>query len=302
MRSSILIWTTLLSHLRAMPVPLHADMASRGIHSLFKLNHSLMHRDEELLPPNPRNTMPSHTGKTSPGEFPMCTEENTPFPPFCLPHHGADVTVDATYYVTWNADFYPANAKITIELRYANSTQGDSAFTSGQTVNSYGYLPVHMQSDWLQGKPQNALTLYIIELEPTSDQRASARQGPTIMLHPKAVEHYQPPPPLPMNKLALYVGLPLSLAVVVLVVAGLFFGMRDSRRVALGNVMGSRRLGKLTHRRRDSREKLLRGSHDLLRKYTSDHESTGSDDMSEIERTASYAFKLDPSKLKSWKA
>lgn len=53
-----------------------------------------------------------------------------PFAPFCLPQDGANVVVDATYYITWNADFYPLNASITIEMRYSNSTARDSAFTS----------------------------------------------------------------------------------------------------------------------------------------------------------------------------
>lgn len=100
------------------------------------------------------------------GDFPICTDLNGPIAPFCLPKDGADVTADATYYVTWNADFYPLNATITIELRYANSSQGDSAFTSEKTDNSYGYISLPMQKEWLQGKPYNALTLYIIELDP----------------------------------------------------------------------------------------------------------------------------------------
>lgn len=147
-------------------------------------------------------------------DFPICTDLKGPLAPFCLPEDGANVTVDATYYVTWNADFYPLNTTITIEMRYANSTQGDSAYTSERTDNSYGYLPLHMQKEWLQGKHYNVLTLYIIELDPTSGNRASARQGPTVVLHPRPVEHYKPPPQIPFNKKALYVGLPVSLGVV----------------------------------------------------------------------------------------
>lgn len=235
----------------------------------------------------------------------MCIDRHTKFPPFCLPQHGADVVVDATYYVTWNADFYPPNAQITIELRYSNATQGDSAFTSAPTDNSYGYLPLHMQHEWLQGKFHNELTLYIIEMEPTSGHRASARQGPTITLHPKVVEHYKPPPPMPINKTALYVGLPVSLVVVISVVAGLFFGMRERRRIGLGNIMGSCNdgcpVGK-TEPFLESQRELL-GS--LAKGYVDDRESrysevAGSECYDDVERTASFAFKRDPSTLKSW--
>ena len=190
-----------------------------------------------------KNSTPQYDYISPSRDFPICTDLDTPLVPFCLPHDGADVFVDATYYVTWNADFYPLNATITIELRYSDSTEGDSAFTSARVDNSYGYVPIHMSGEWLQGKSQNALTLYIIELEPASDRRASAQQGPTITLHTKPMERYRHPPPLPFNKVALYIGLPVSLGVVITVVAGLFFGMRESRRIGIGNIMGSRGKG-----------------------------------------------------------
>lgn len=252
---------------------------------------------------NNRTSEPS-----SAGDFPICTAVDGPVSPFCLPQDGTDMTVDATYYVTWNADYYPLNATITIELRYSNSSQGDSAFTSEKTANSYGYITLYMRKEWLQAKSRNYLTLYIIELDPTSGRRASARQGPTITLHPKPIEHYKPPPQLPYNRLALLIGLPVSLAVVILVVAGLFFGMRERRKIAVGNIMGSRdkgyAIGKSKNQRLGSggvskadldRLDGLRA----LRKYTDDY-SERSSEASDLEHSGSNPFKHEVSRLKSW--
>ncbi|GKZ70932.1 hypothetical protein AnigIFM50267_006606 [Aspergillus niger] len=192
----------------------------------------------ERIEPPLNSTMAIRRSSPTPGDFPICRDPRGAARPFCLPEDGANVTVGGTYYITWDADFYPLNATITIELRYADPVEGDSTFTSDRTDNSYGYTHIHMQQEWLQGKQQNPLTLYIIELDSVSDKRASARRGPTVVLHPKPVQHLLSPPPTSFNKLALYIGLPVSLSVVILVVAGLYFGMRESRRIDLGNIGG----------------------------------------------------------------
>lgn len=245
---------------------------------------------------------------TSAGEFPVCTDVNGTFSPFCMPTDGADVTVDASYYVTWNADFYPLNATITIELRYSNSSEGDSAFTSERTDNSYGYIPLRMRSEWLQGKSRNSLTLYIIELDSTSDRRASARQGPTVTLHPRPVEHYQAPPPLPFNKLALIIGLPVSLGVVILIVSGLFFGMRRTRKIGVEHARKSRGkgygIGKSKNQRMGFSKWKAGDDADALRKYSDVDEGMSeiaeSDLYGDLYRTGGYAFGSKVAKLKSW--
>ncbi|RHZ50072.1 DUF4448 domain-containing protein [Aspergillus thermomutatus] len=245
-----------------------------------------------------------------PGDFPICTDFNGPIAPFCLPKDRADVIVDATYYVTWNADFYPLNASITIELRYSNSSQGDSAFTSEKTDNSYGYIPLHMQKEWLQGKSYNALTLYIIELDPTSGSRASAREGPTVILHSRPIEHYKPSPQIPFNRTALYIGLPVSLGVVIAVVAGLAFGMRKSRRLGLRDVVSTRGrgygIGKSKNQRLgNKRESNGPDSLAALNKYAEDlgegfSEFEGSEKSHGLERSGSFACRQEVSRLKTW--
>ncbi|OGM41121.1 hypothetical protein ABOM_010179 [Aspergillus bombycis] len=212
-------------------------------------------------------------------DFPVCTDVDGPFTPFCLPQDGANVVVDATYFVTWNADFYPLNASINIEMRYSNTTVGDSAFTSEKTDNSYGYLPLYMRKEWLLEKAQNDLTLYLIELNPASGTRASIRKRPMITLHPKPVEHHKPSPPMTFNKTALFIGLPVSLSIIIIVVAGLFFGIRESRRIGLRSVMGPRGKGyevgkSKSQRLRKSRSEFYRSTAaSALEKYTDDTDS-----------------------------
>ncbi|KAE8374778.1 hypothetical protein BDV26DRAFT_300040 [Aspergillus bertholletiae] len=244
-------------------------------------------------------------------DFPVCTHFDGPFVPFCLPQNGTDVVVDATYYVTWNADFYPLNASITVEMRYSNNTVGDSAFTTEKTENSYEYLPLYMHKEWLQGKVQNDLTLYFVELNPASDTRASIQKGPMITLHPKPVEHYKPSPPMAFNKTALCIGLPVSLGIIIVVVADLFFGMWESRRIGLGNAMGSRgkgyEIGKSKSQRlRKSRSKFYHSNTvSASSKYMDDpdlglSEMVDSDLYNEIERAARLTFRQDSMRLKSW--
>ncbi|KAL2832794.1 hypothetical protein BJY01DRAFT_225632 [Aspergillus pseudoustus] len=252
------------------------------------------------------------SSRVSSGDFPVCTDLKSPFVPFCLPEDGADVLVDTTYYVTWNADFYPLNATITIELRYFDSLEGSSAFTSEKTDNSYGYIPLHMRKDWLQNKLNNTLTLYIIELDSTLDRRASARQGPTITLRPRPVEHYKPSPPARFNSLALCIGLPVSFAVVSIVVITLVCSMRRTRDAMANIFSNSRRRGYGIARSRaqrlkgNGRESSDSGESASSKRYPTDIEAgllerTGSGRYAhDHERGASYPFRRDGSRLKSW--
>ncbi|KAL4932712.1 DUF4448 domain-containing protein [Aspergillus undulatus] len=267
-------------------------------------NVSIANHNATTAPANASNRFSS-------GDFPVCTDLEGPFVPFCLPEDGADVQVDTTYYVTWNADFYPLNATITIELRYLDSLEGSSAFTSEKTDNSYGYIPLHMDKEWLQGKPNNTLTLYIIELDSTLDRRASARQGPTITLRPRPVEHYKPSPPPRFNKLALCIGLPVTLVVVIIVVVTLVFSMRKSRDSIVSSAFWSSRrrgygLGKSRPQRLKSDSKESSEPSDSAKKLPSEVETgllegTGSERYSrDLERGGSLPFRRDVSRLKSW--
>ncbi|RHZ72177.1 hypothetical protein CDV55_104932 [Aspergillus turcosus] len=274
-----------------------------------RANSSIPRASTLLNEPSSQESRNTTNTPSSPGDFPICTDLKGPIAPFCLPKDGTEVTVDGTYYVTWNADFYPLNATITIELRYANSSQGDSAFTSDKTGNSYGYISLPMQKEWLQGKSYNALTLYIIELDPTSGSRASARQGPTVILHPKPIEHYKPSPQIPFNRTALYIGLPVSLAVVIAVVAGLAYGMRKSRRTGLRDAVSARGrgygIGKSKNQRLGNKRVNGPDSFAALNKYREDSgegfsEFEGSEKSHGLERSGSFACRQEVSRLKTW--
>ncbi|KAL4909077.1 hypothetical protein BDW74DRAFT_145922 [Aspergillus multicolor] len=250
------------------------------------------------------------------GDFPVCTDLKGPFVPFCLPEDGAHVLVDTTYYVTWNADFYPLNATITIELRYTDSLEGSSAFTSDKTDNSYGYIPLHMSNEWLQGKQNNTLALYIIELDSTLDRRASVRQGPTITLSPRPVEHYKPSPPPRFNKLALCIGLPVTFFVVLIVVVALVYSMRKSRESIVKSGFWTRKRGYEIGKSRSQRLKSdVEGSTDsdgsaASKRFANDLETgllegTGSERYNHIREHSgsypgSYPFRRDVARLKSW--
>ncbi|MCJ1362953.1 hypothetical protein MMC16_002059 [Acarospora aff. strigata] len=146
------------------------------------------------------------------------------------------------HIVTWNADYYPINSTIIIEADYVNASGGGAvAWSSPKTLNNYGFVTMTMDSAWLQGQKRNNLTLYIIQLDPTPNQRASTKSGPTISLINKPVEHYPPPPTKPPSKLGLQIGLPVGLGLFVFVLFGLFLGMRKHRKIGLGSVMGSRK-------------------------------------------------------------
>ncbi|KAE8147432.1 hypothetical protein BDV25DRAFT_33575 [Aspergillus avenaceus] len=294
----LILLTSMLPVLFTRAILLNHSL-SVGTRKAHETDHSVEGQVEEFIfHRNP--TVPLRRSEAFPNDFPICTDSKGPFAPICLPRDGADIIVEATYYVTWNADFYPLNATITIEMRYTNSSAGESAFTSKSTDNSYGYIPLHIRQDWLQDKPQNELTLYIIELDPASGTRASVRKGPTITLRPKPVEQHKPPPqPMAFNKVALLIGLPISLGIIIVVVAGLFFGMRKSSKIGLGSVMGSRGKGYGIGKSRDQR--LERGRDEMvhsdapfaLNKYTDSAESglIDSDGHYDPSRTAAFVLK-----------
>ena len=95
---------------------------------------------------------------------------------------------------------------------------------------------------WLNGGKQTSARVSLNANNPAEDEPAESRQGPIINIVP-----VPPASPLPasphstINTLGLAVGLPVGVAVVALILAVLYFGMRKTRRIGLGNVMGRRK-------------------------------------------------------------
>ena len=77
-----------------------------------------------------------------------------------------------------------------------------------------------------------------------ANNKAVSYDGPEIMMKNEPASHYPPSEKNKgPNKEGLMIGLPVGLGFVLLVVVGLFFGMRKHRTIGLGNIMGRRNGG-----------------------------------------------------------
>jgi hypothetical protein len=74
--------------------------------------------------------------------------------------------------------------------------------------------------------------------------KAESHDGPLLLMKNEPPRHYPPSEKNKgPNKEGLIIGLPVGLGFVLLVVVGLFFGMRKQRQIGLGNIMGRRNRG-----------------------------------------------------------
>ncbi|KAF2107297.1 hypothetical protein BDV96DRAFT_653888 [Lophiotrema nucula] len=186
----------------------------------------------------------SKTGQAPPPStaFPMCHDANAK--PFCLPNNMSTLYIDKTYYATWNPDNFPINSTVTIKIQYFNDSLQE-AWSSDQTDNSWGFVAFTTKKEWLQGYSQYNLTFTALNFEATDPaKQADAIEGPLITLTNEPPNHYTPPEHTKTpNKEGLMIGLPVALGFVLLVVIGLWFGMRKHRTIGLGNIMGRRNKG-----------------------------------------------------------
>ncbi|KAL9618162.1 MAG: hypothetical protein Q9160_007112 [Pyrenula sp. 1 TL-2023] len=252
---------------------------------------------------SPSATLP----KPGDDQFPTCRSPPPSQAPFCHPAPNSEVWTSNSYYVTWDADFYPLNSTITIEINYANASDnkgGISAYSSPKVENRYGYVIVEMKNDWLQGTDSNNLTFYMVQGDPASEERVKNVVGPMVKLTEKPKEHLKAPPKTPPpDKLGLFIGLPVGLAIFIVLVGGLMFGMKGHRRIGLGNVMGRRgkgyaKIGSVGRRRRE-RDAIQ------LERYKDDPNRGTLNDLFQVNqdsrRAAGDAFREDVRSMKSWK-
>jgi len=169
-----------------------------------------------------------------------------------------------------------------------------------------------MDKAWLQEKSRNNLTLYIVQFDPTSNQRVVDVAGPMISLTNKPVKPYPPPPATAVpKKLGLIIGVPLGLAVIFLIACGLCFGMRQHRRIGLGNIMGSgkgygsakSRIQRLGGKRRDNGAIRL-GEWDGSSRYTDESQNTSraeSEVYNDMQRSQGNVFRAEIARLKTWR-
>jgi hypothetical protein len=102
--------------------------------------------------------------------------------------------------------------------------------TLSRTENSYGYVPIKMRHEWLQNKFSNNLTLYIVD----AASRLSTKTNDWTSS--KTPQRHS-------ISLASPLGCRLARSLSFSLSQGLYFGIRDNRRIGLGNVMGSRNRG-----------------------------------------------------------
>jgi hypothetical protein len=172
-------------------------------------------------------------------EFASCDDDKAE--PFCAPLNGSTVYVGNTYYITWNPKFFPSNSTVTIKLQYMNDTLQE-AWSSKETENRWGMTTIKMDKDWLQGYTLYNLTFFAVNFEPNKvAEQAKPYKGPTVTLRQKPVVHLKSQKSSKVDKMGLMIGLPVSLGFVVIVVFGLWFGMRKRRNIGIGNIMGRSR-------------------------------------------------------------
>ncbi|RDI82028.1 hypothetical protein Vi05172_g7940 [Venturia inaequalis] len=156
--------------------------------------------------------------------------------PMCMPTDETIVYVGDTYYVTWDPTRFDVNATINILLNYSNDT-ARVAYTSEGVPKQRGFLTVTMQESWMESKTNSTLIFGLVSYTPISDHTARPFVGPTVYLSKKPATHYSPPPvnTLPDNT-SLLIGLPLGLGALFFVMLGLFFGMRQHRKISITEI------------------------------------------------------------------
>ncbi|KAF2689752.1 hypothetical protein K458DRAFT_414004 [Lentithecium fluviatile CBS 122367] len=197
---------------------------------------------------SPPSSTASGSGAAAPVStgFPICNSTNAK--PFCLPSDRSILHVGKTYIVNWNPKFasdngFASNSTVQIKMQWANDSNTE-AWSSSLISNGLGHTTVKMEEDWLQGYSIYNLTFrafYYDKGNPLNEGKPY--DGPMITLEHAPPNHYPPPPTNKIDKQGLLIGLPIGLTFVVVVVVGLFIGMRKNRIIGVGNIMGRHNRG-----------------------------------------------------------
>src|ERR1700761_4851390 len=141
--------------------------------------------------------------------------------------------------VIWSPNAFPTNTTIMVGLQFNNDTKVE--YMSDPMPKERGLTLVTIDPKWLDGVDQLNLTMFWVAYDAGS---STSSPNPhhlayNVTIVPKPVEH------LPanihkgtFNRESLIIALPIVLGFIVLLVLGLFFGMRGQRRIGLGSIMG----------------------------------------------------------------
>jgi hypothetical protein len=117
-----------------------------------------------------------------------------------------------------------------------SSSAGVNAWSSPAVDGVLGFVIITMDNAWLQGMSANSLNLTLVDngIDSNGRQAAKTFRGPVISIVTPG--HYPPPPTTTINPLGLQIGIPLGVAAFILILFGLFFGMRRQRQVDVGAI------------------------------------------------------------------
>jgi hypothetical protein len=139
--------------------------------------------------------------------------------------------------------FPAANSTIRIALQYPNDTSR-LAWISDPQPKGLGSSSVSVLASWLEGWDSRNMTLVWSSYAPGASTNGPRHAAFNVTLSVAPAEHLPAPPPTPPpDRHSMLIALPAALGAVLLVVLGLFFGMRSHRRIGLGSVMGRGRKG-----------------------------------------------------------
>ena len=81
----------------------------------------------------------------------------------------------------------------------------------------------------------------MVQYDPFLKKEADRSAGPIITLTNAPAVHYPPPPPSNPNKLGIFIGIPVGLGFVALILCGLCIGMRKHRKIDIKGLAGRKK-------------------------------------------------------------
>ncbi|KAF4589460.1 hypothetical protein GQ602_003349 [Ophiocordyceps camponoti-floridani] len=205
-------------------------------------------------PPNPTAV----DKKTGQGAFSRCYRDGKgdDFAPFCRPLVNSSLLTGTTYYVTWDPDYYKplatGNTTVEIAIRLDYLNQSTDTWTKLDTYDRvparWGFWPLRLTDAHLKSQRYNNATITLLAYSRGADDERNHTAALPVTFTTLGVDDMAPPP-VPRGA-TLLVALPVALGCFFLVLAGLFFWHRQTRRINLGNVMGRSRHGYTGRRER----------------------------------------------------